>query len=497
MRQVMVALSLAALILSAAVVGQQRVISAGAQAFAPDVSVIVSDDTPGSHPDITTTIEAQGGPALAQVEVLTPAGGGIASDADIPDGVIVGWVAGFATIPAADGSCTQRYVFEVPLLKQSADVTTFPDFLRELAPGPHHIRFAADIAGTPVNIIVDDVVVEGEPRLQTTSYIGDPAQPSANCGAYRSRVILSGMASPSMPVTSAPPSSGPRVYNFTLTARDGEVAERTATASVAALRPRIDGDTVRWDPMPGAASYRTDGSATYTTNCALIRRLVIRQESRDVGAQLGAGATSIALPAPPGPDYELAQTSVRVSAFDADGVLLARAPLDDTRDFASCSYAPGTEPVLTVDPVSGPCDGTVTFHGSRFPTDLNVEITMPYFGTDGGGEHVVTGPVSPDGSFALTAALPAQACSVASQYPQGHVLFFAYNAAEPKALSIFAAGSYAAAIPPGFAPPPIIAPTTGDGAAASRSNGATLAIALALAALACAAVAGGALLRRR
>ena len=422
----------------------------GTDAFSPNVSVAISDDAPGSHPDITTTVEAEAGAFLSQVRVLTPGGGGIANDGDINDNVLVGWISGFTTIPGSDDSCSQRYTFEVPLVKETNDTRTFPAFLQALAPGPHRIRFAADVADTPVNIIVDDVLIEGEPRLQTTTYIGDPAHLAPNCAPYRSRVIHDGTAGTFPPITTAPPTPGPRVYDFTLTSRDGQTAERIVTAAVQpGLRPALDGDALRWNAVPGAETYKTDGNVTFTTNCALIRRLVIRQADRPVGAKVAAGVTRAPLPPLPGPDYELAQTSIRVSAFDADGVLLARTTLSYTRDFKSCWYAPGTEPLLSAEPPSGPCDGAVTFRGSRFPPQVKVEITMPPYGSDGPGARVAVAPVAPDGTFAVTAALPERSCYTASFYPDGRMVFFAYNADEPKGMTILAGAPYAAAVSAG------------------------------------------------
>jgi hypothetical protein len=436
--------------------------ASGAVAFSPSVSVAISDDAPGSHPDITTTIEASTGAFLSTVRVLTPAGGGIASDGDIYDNVGVGWITGFTTIPAGDGTCSQRYTFEVPLEKETADARGFPPFLQQLAPGPHRIRFAADVAGTPVNIIVDDVQVGGEARLQTTTYIGDPAHLAPNCAPYRSRVILDGTAGTFPPVTTAPPTPGPRVYDFTLTSRDGQIVERTVTAAVQpGLRPGLDGDALRWDAVPGVATYKTRGDIFYATDCELTRRLVIRQDSRRFFTQAGGDATSVPLPASPGPEYEVVGSTADVSAYDAEGVLLAREPLRYTRDFASCWYAPGQEPLLSVEPESGGCTGSVTFHGSRFPAGVNVEITMPPYGGDAPGERVAVAPVAPDGTFSVVAALPARSCYIASFYPEERMVFFTYNADEPKGLTVFAGARYTAAVPPGTRV--TAAPNTGSG----------------------------------
>jgi hypothetical protein len=326
-----------------------------------------------------------------------------------------------------------------------------------------------------VNVIVDDVVVNGEPRLQTTTYIGDPAHPAPNCAPYRSRLILDGMNG-AIPITTAPPSAGPRTYDFTLTSRpDASGNEETAMREVTAtaqpgIEPRVDGALVRFNAIAGASSYKTRGDLFYATNCDLTRRLVIREQLLRFFTEAGPDATSITLPDPPGPEYELSGSTVDISAYDAEGVVLARAPLRYQRDPAACAYAPGEEPVLTVEPASGSCTGPLTFRGSRFPAGVNVEITMPFYGSDGPGVHVATAPVAGDGTFAVTAALPAGACVIASGYPDQRALFFTYNADEPKGLAIFAAAHYAATIPPG-AGAIVGAPNTGSGPGSRDETG--------------------------
>jgi hypothetical protein len=325
-------------------------------------------------------------------------------------------------------------------------------------------------------VIVDDVMVSGEPRLRTTTYVGDPGHPAPNCAPYRSRLILDGMSS-TVPITTAPPSAGPRMYEFTLTARPdanghSETARREVTATVQpGLAPRIDGATLQWDGVLGATSYRTSGPVEYITNCALIRRLVIRQESRQFIVSVSGDVTSVPLPELPGPEFQFALLAVNVTAYDRDAVMLASALLHHTAfDYASCWYPPGEEPVLAVDPAAGSCRGSATFHGSRFPTGVNVEITMAHYGTDAPGPHVATAPVGDDGTFAVTAPLPANACEIAANFPEHRALFFAYNADEPKGMAIFASAPYTATIPAG-AGRITGAPNTGSGPGSSREAG--------------------------
>ncbi len=472
--------------------------SSRAAAFEPQVSVWISDDAPGSHPDITTTIDLPGGAPLLRVETLTPPGGGIHRWGDIPEGIIIGWIGGFSTIPGPDGQCNQRFLFNnVPLVEANPDSATFPPFLQQLAPGAHRVRYTADAPGTPVNIIVDEVQMDGAQRLRATTFIGDPAKPVAGCAPFRSRVFMYGdlhSTPPMPPVGTAPLTAGPRSYEFKFTSRDGDVVERSGTATVEqGLRPRLEGDRVAWNSVPGLASLGLGGSATYTTTCPLIRRLVIRQESRDIGQKLPADATTAQLPAPPSADYELAQIWAEVSAFDADGVLLARDDVDYTRDFASCWYPPGEEPLLHVAPEAGSCIGNVTFTGERFPTGVNVEITVPPYGSDVSGPRVAVALVAADGTFSARATLPESACTAASIHPGGRMLFWAYNADEPKGMTTFAGASYDASLPPGWTPPSIMAPVTGTG---PEPTGAWWQLAAMLAIAGAVVLGGGVMVRR-
>ena len=424
-----------------------------AEEFSPNVSVVVTDDAPSSHPDIITTIDIPAGELLARVRTLTPLGGRVATAEEIPDGTFVGWISGFVTIPGADGVCNQRFDFDAGLYTRPADPSLMPPYLREIAPGPHVIRFVADVAGTPVSMIFDHVQIEGETRLLTSTYIGDPTVPrSPTCAPYRARVIINGMAGTTPVITASPIADVPQVHEFTLTSlpdANGHVQEVKRTAALVvqpALQPRIEGDEIRWNALPDAASYRPSAVVWYEATCELFRRLVIRRDFRHLDAELTPSETSIAFPPPPDPTWERSEVEDQLSAYDTEGVLLARERLYWQRDFRSCWYAPGTEPLLSVEPTSGDCDGEVTFRGSRFPTDVRVEIAMVR------SDSIGTIAVAPDGTFALTARLPTSVCTIASGLPDGAVFFHVYNADQPKAWQSFAAAQYSAAVPQGAVP---------------------------------------------
>ncbi len=429
--------------------------------FAPAVAVSITDDTLLSHPDIAVDITIPAGSVLAQTRVLTPAGGGVARSEDVPDGWTVGYISGYTTIPAADGTCSQRFAFEADVWKTSA------------AGDGHVIAFASDVAETPVRIVVDEVEIGGQRRLQTTATIGDPGVPIPNCAPFRSRFILLGsVAEPPVFITTAPPAAGARDYEITLISRPDAAGEvhtvtRTVTATVApGLDLRIDGNEARWNTVEGAVDYRLGGTLTFTTSCEQIRRLVIREEWRQVNERGGAGANRAPLPLPPSAEHEAAQIILRASAYDAEGVLLARDDFSWTRPFEECWYPPGTEPILSVEPGEGPCDGPLTFRGERFPQDVTVEITMPVGIGDAAGVTVATAPVWTEGTFSVSATLPEGACDAAVLL-RGRLNFLAYNADEPKTLTVFASASYDAEIPPGYVLRP---PQAGAGVVGYRTT---------------------------
>jgi hypothetical protein len=444
--------------------------AAAAEEFSAEVSVVVTDDAPLSHPDTITTIDIPNGEPLGQVRTLTPLGGTVAAAKDIPDGTYVGWISGFSTIPKPDGSCGQRFNFDADLRTAPVDPSLMPPYLRDIAPGPHIIRFEADIAGTPVNMFFDHVQIEGETRLVISTYIGSPTTPPPPppCGPFRTRVTINGMAG-ATPVITAPPTAGePQVQELALTTRPdssghlgAEVAERTVALVVQpALQVRIEGDGIQWNALPDAASYSTGGRLIYSTTCEQVRRLIMHEEYRSLDAELPSSATSMAFPLPSDPTLERAQVDAEVIAYDSDKVPLARENVNWVSDHRSCRYAPGTEPLLSVEPTSGECDGEVTFRGSRFPTDVRVEIAMIAYGTDYPGGSVGTSAVAPDGTFTMTTRLPTRACAIASGSPQGEVFLAAYNADQPMGMEVFASTRYSATVPEGAARF-VAAPATG------------------------------------
>jgi hypothetical protein len=497
-------LVLTAMTFIALVPGGQGREAAAEEGFSADVSVVVTDDAPSSHPDMTTTIDIPNGEPLGQVRTLTPLGGTVAAAKDIPDDTLVGWISGFSTIPQPDGSCGQRFDFGADLRTAPVDPSLMPPYLRDIASGPHIIRFEADVTGTPVNMFFDNVQIEGETRLVISTYIGDPtAPPPPPCGPFRTRVTINGMAGATPVITTSPIAGEPQVQELTLTTRPdasghlgAEVAERTVALVVQpALQLRIEGDGIQWNALPDAASYRVVGGVTYATTCDLVRRLILREESRRFDASLASSATSMAFPLPADPTLVRVQVDLDIDAYDSDKVLLGHQFVEWVRDYRTCWYAPGTEPLLSVEPASGDCDGEVTLRGSRFPTDVRVEIAMIGYGGDSPSGSVGTSAVAPDGTFTMNTRLPSSACEIAARAPQGEIFLVAYNADQPKGEGGFASARYLAAVPQGSLPS-LAGPATGTGPLANGMSWPAF-TAFALAIAGAVATAGGLILFTR
>ena len=358
--------------------------SVAASSYSADVSVVVTDDTPSGHPDTITTIDIPNGEPLGLVRTVTPLGGTVAAAKDIPDDTFVGWISGFSTIPKPDGSCGQRFDFDADLTTAPVDPSLMPSWLDDADPGPHIIRFEADVAGTPVNMIFDHVQIKGETRLVISTYIGSPTTPPPPppCGHFRTRTTINGMVGPTPVITTSPIASEPQVQEFTLTTRPdssghlgAEVAERTVKLVVQpALQPRIEGDGARLE-RPARRRLLPRGR----------RRGLLGALRRYPTADLPRGASAVryhpgairhehGVSVAPDPTLEPASVDAEVFAYDSDNVLLARQEVVWVRDRHTCWYAPGTEPLLSVEPASGACDGEVTIRGSRFPNDVRVEI---------------------------------------------------------------------------------------------------------------------------
>jgi hypothetical protein len=218
---------------------------------APVVSVVVSLNEPGSHPNLQTTIDIPDGPGFEQVRIVSPPASRIAADADIPDGTVVGRLDGVATTNAiALPECNVRTEFSVPIVEATTDVDApgYPAYLRELAPGQHRLRLVADVSPSPdIPILINylfDINTDGD-RVVTHAIVGDPTNPPATfraCTPQRSVNTLFGVTPDGTPLLTSPgPIDDPRLgFAFTFTSRpdgDGHRHEQalTAVASVGAV----------------------------------------------------------------------------------------------------------------------------------------------------------------------------------------------------------------------------------------------------------------------
>ncbi|MBI5285698.1 MAG: hypothetical protein HY874_11445 [Chloroflexi bacterium] len=204
---------------------------------APLVSVSLSSATPGGHPDLQTIFEAPTGAGFDQIRIVSPAGSGIASDGDIPDGTVVGRLDAEATTNAITlPECSSHVAFTVPIREATSDVSSesYPAYLRVLAPGPHRLRLVADVSPSPSIPILINYLFDVEPVSKSivgTVFVGDPADPPEqfrSCTPQMSTNTLFGMTPAGTPLFTSPdPLPQPKVaFQYTFTSRADANGER-------------------------------------------------------------------------------------------------------------------------------------------------------------------------------------------------------------------------------------------------------------------------------
>ncbi len=243
---------IAMLLLACAAGAVASATSAGAHDFdEPTIAVAVSVLEPGGHPDLQTTIDLATGTPFDQTMIVGPAGSGIASDADIPDGTVVGRLDAVATTNATTRpECDTTAPFTVPIIEATTDETSpgYPAYLPELAPGPHRLRFTADVSPSPdipviINYLFD--LDDATGSVISRVFVGDPDNPPSQlitCTPLRSTNTIFGELLDATPVLTSPDPlpAAPLPFQFTLTSKadaDGERHEQAveviATTQVA------------------------------------------------------------------------------------------------------------------------------------------------------------------------------------------------------------------------------------------------------------------------
>jgi hypothetical protein len=266
--------------------------------------VTISLLEPGGHPDLQTTIELASGEPFEHVEAVGPPKSGIATDAEIPDGTVVGRLDAVSTTNALAGpDCNVTVPFSVPLIEASTSPTApdYPAFLKARAPGQHRLRFVADVSPNAANPVIINYVFD----LESTSgsvvsqiFVGDPTNPPPDlitCTPLQSVVTIFGTLEDGTPVLTSPdPLPAERLpFRYTFTSRpddDGHRHTRTVEARSVVARiegrpspqptpgvpvdpiptipapanlrlepPRPTGEAIlRWDPVPGFEIYQLE-----------------------------------------------------------------------------------------------------------------------------------------------------------------------------------------------------------------------------------------------
>jgi hypothetical protein len=246
---------------------------------APRVTVELSERVAGGHPDLRTTIELDASAPFDGVVVVAPPGSGIAEDAEIPDGSVVGRLDGEATTNAITReACDLRSTFSVPIVEATADVASpdYPAYLREVAPGRHRLRLLADVSPSPQIPVVIHYLFDVDPlagAVVSRTVIGNPLEPPAQfrtCTPLKSVNTLWGVAANGAPLlTAADPLPEPQVpFRFTFTSRadaDGHRHEQQVEA--VARVAEVEGRPLP-EPSPVALSAPADLRLTTTGNVA-------------------------------------------------------------------------------------------------------------------------------------------------------------------------------------------------------------------------------------
>ncbi len=235
----------------------------GAEPFPkPQVSVVVSTAAAGAHPDLQTTIDTPAGLTFQQVTITSPAGSGVAADADIADGTIVGRLdAKSTTNGGAGAACGTPVSFTVPIRKETADVGSpaYPGYLRIVAPGTHRLRLVADVSPSPQVPILVNYLFDIDPATNATvmrAVVGDPtAAPTTFtfCTPQTSMSTLFGVTPSGAPLLTSPAVPGARAFTFAFTSSPDASGVRytqtvQATATVGPVQyARLAG------PTPAAA----------------------------------------------------------------------------------------------------------------------------------------------------------------------------------------------------------------------------------------------------
>lgn len=192
----------------------------------PLVNVVVSTAAPGAHPDLQATIATPVGLTFEEVTITSPAGSGVAADADMPDGTIVGRVdARSTTNGGAGAACSTPVSFTVPIRKETANVASpaYPAYLRTVAPGTHRLRLVADVSPPRQVPILVNYLFDIDPAKNATvmrAVVGDPtAAPTTFtfCTPQTSTSTLFGVTPSGAPLLTSPAAPGARIFTFAFT----------------------------------------------------------------------------------------------------------------------------------------------------------------------------------------------------------------------------------------------------------------------------------------
>ena len=248
---------------------------------ATTVSVILSSAAPGGHPDLQTRIAVRSGNPFDQIQVLGPPGSSVAQDADLPNDLVVGRLDAEATTNALTRpACDQHVAFTVPIRKATAnpDDSSYPPFLKRLAPGKHRLRLIADVSPSPQVPVVLNYLLDVDPvsnGVVLRVFVGDPDHPATQlktCAPGKSTNTLFGITPIHVPLLTVPAvvADARFLFTFEFSRPDAAGVRHTRKVSVMSSISAADGP-----PRPSPSPV-DDGSLTPVP----VRTLSAREESR-------------------------------------------------------------------------------------------------------------------------------------------------------------------------------------------------------------------------
>jgi hypothetical protein len=263
---------------------------AGSFVLTPQISV--SPTTAGAPGTLTFGLGVAAGSLLpAGITLILPAGWGVATDANIPDGAQVGSISGTFTA-SNDLSLTGACDTQADYVATLADATTntssaaYPSYLKTVAPGTHKARYYGEtnvegLAVVGVNVLVD---ILNDGRHQLVVIAGNPTAPpnygaDLMCSPWNFTLTLQGTASSGQSVFTNPAAGTYNLFGVVASEWDADndgIGNGLDNCPLTANANQLDTDGDRigdaCDPQPSTQTLDIDADTIPNgfDNCPLV-----------------------------------------------------------------------------------------------------------------------------------------------------------------------------------------------------------------------------------